>query len=202
MPDNGGTDWASDEPGAGAAIERPATVVLGEALLPGRRRDGTSRWHVLRTKSRQEKVLDAALRAIGLSSYLPLHAARRRRGGRFVESILPVFPGYLFLWGDRDEVFLADRTRRVAGVIDVTDQAMLESELTNVCRALARGAVLDPHETIAQGVRVRVVSGPFEGVEGVVTSRAAPDRLILRVRILNTAASLDVAGEIVEPIEF
>ncbi len=183
-----------------ASIERDSA--RGPSLLlPGRRRDADSRWFVLRTRSRQEKALESTLRGAGIGCYLPLRRTVRRYGERRVESLLPMFPGYVFLWGVRDETYFADRTRRVAGVIPVTDQATLEWELEGLHRALECGATLDPYEAIHEGLRVRVLSGPFEGLEGVVASRVSPERLVLQVRMLNTAASLDIHGGLVEPID-
>jgi transcription termination/antitermination protein NusG len=200
---------AADDPSYEPAVKPACTSVVSStgAVAPPdvvfglRRRDEETRWHVLHVRSRQEKALDAWLRAAGVSCYLPLRPAERRYGQRRVTSLLPLFPGYLFLWGNRDEVFLADRTKRVARLIDVPDQRQLEWELVNVGRALAGGASLDPYPALREGVRVRVLSGPFEGVEGVIRSRNAADRLVLQVRMLNTAASLDIDGHLVEPLD-
>jgi transcription termination/antitermination protein NusG len=183
---------------------RPAPAAGDETsrlLLPSRRVDPECRWRVLHVRSRQEKALEQTLRAMDVSCYLPLRRVERRYGTRRAESMLPLFPGYLFLWGRREEVFAADRTRRVAQVIEVPDQAHLEWELANVHRALGTGAMLDPHPAFQEGVRVRVVSGPFEGLEGIVRSRRTADRLVLQVRMLNTATSLDIQGELVEAVE-
>jgi transcription antitermination factor NusG len=187
--------------GAGPGIAPYPAPVVSPALLPHRRREPDSRWYVLHTRSRQEKALETSLHAAGIGCHLPLRRAPRRYGARRGELLVPMFPGYLFLWGARDDVFFADRTRRVAGIIEVTDQATLEWELAGLHRAFVAGAALDPYEALHQGMRVRVVSGPFEGLEGVVASRSSPERLVLQVRMLSTAASLDIDGEQVEPIE-
>lgn len=151
---------ASAPQGADADVREggpPPLVVSTGDFLPQRRRDAESRWYVLHTRSRQEKALDSSLRGLGLSCYLPVHRSTRRYGQRVVEATLPLFPGYVFLWGTRDETFVADRTRRVAHVLHVLDQPTIEWELANVSRALASGVRLDPHAAIREGVRVRVV---------------------------------------------
>jgi len=185
-----------------AAQDVPAVLDPGSAtFLPDRRRDPELGWHVLHTRSRNEKALLQLLDGMGIASYLPLRRVIHRTGGRRTESDLPVFPGYVFLWGTRDDSFRADRTRRVAQILPVTDQSRLEWELSNVHRALAGGAPLEPFPMVQDGVRVRVVSGPFLGLEGVVLSRSSADRLLLQVRMLNTSASLDIGGELVSPID-
>src|SRR5207253_9847024 len=118
-----------------ASAEASRSAAAAE-LLPERRRDEARRWFVLHTKSRQEKALDLAVRSMGIGCYVPTRVQRRTYGPRRSESLVPLFPGYAFLWGTREEAYLADRTRRVANLIDVPDQAHLEWELTNVHRAL------------------------------------------------------------------
>src|SRR5437762_1028877 len=78
---------------------------------------GGKRWHVLQTKSRQEKLLRESLEARGMRVYLPLVEVQRNYGGRRAKVELPLFPGYLFLQGTLEEMYEADRTKRVARVI-------------------------------------------------------------------------------------
>jgi transcriptional antiterminator RfaH len=183
-----------------AAPVRPALLAAASAsdFLPGRRRDTGTTWHVLHTLSRQEKALAGTLEGMGIACFLPLRPQVRRRGGSRVVSHVPLFPGYVFLWGSLDEAYAADRTRRVANLIRVPDPAQLEWELCNLDRALVVQAPLDPYDALKVGLRARVVAGPCAGVEGLIASRARLDRLVLQVKMLGTAVSLDVDPALVE----
>jgi transcription antitermination factor NusG len=141
------------------------------------------------------------LRSLGLDGYLPLRREFHLHRGRRVEVEVPVFPGYVFLWGDRDHAFAADRTRRVANLIPVNDQLRLEWELSNLHRALTVQAPLEPFAALQVGVRARVRFGPLAGIEGVVASRIRPERLVLQVRMLGTATSLEIGGEFLELLD-
>lgn len=183
----------------------PAPTTLGagslpSALLPSRRRGEHFRWHVLHSRSRQEKVLVQSLAGLGIDCWLPLRRELHLHRGRRVEVCLPVFPGYVFLWGQNEDTWAADRTRRVAHVIPVADQATLEWELANLHLALVHGAPLEPFAALRVGVRARVRSGPFAGLEGVVASRVRPERLVLQVTMLGTATRLEIGGEHLEVI--
>src|SRR5437868_7140936 len=93
-------------------------------------------WFVLRTRSRQEKILAGALRSRRIACFLPLmRAARIYCGRRFVVE-LPLFPCYLFLRGQLEDAYVAERTDRVAQIIQVTDQKRLDDELFNLARVL------------------------------------------------------------------
>src|SRR5918999_4935441 len=78
-------------------------------------------WHVLHTMSRQEKSLSRDLAAVNVPHYLPLVRQVRYYGKRKAVVEEPLFPGYVFLLGSLDDAYVADRTKRVANIIRVTD---------------------------------------------------------------------------------
>lgn len=162
--------------------------------------DSTVRWHVMHTKSRQEKALASAVSAMGIEYYLPLVRKVRYYGRRkaFVE--VPLFPSYLFLWGTLEQAYLADRTKRVANVIRVVNQHRLRWELENIRLALSKQAALVPHPYLKEGARVEVRSGPFRGLQGVVRKKNK-DRLILQVDAFGRAVSLEIDGSLLEPLD-
>jgi transcription antitermination factor NusG len=159
------------------------------------------RWHLLHTKSRQEKALAETLTAQGIAHYLPLANVGRNYAGRKVQVELPLFPGYVFLKGSLDQVYSADRTKRVAGVIPVVDQEKISRELRSLAQALASRVQLDPYPYLRAGVKVCVRCGPLMGMEGVIESRNKRDRLILQVDVLGQATSLEIDGAILDVIE-
>jgi transcriptional antiterminator RfaH len=152
---------------------------------------------VLHVKSRQEKSLSQDLAAIGAAHFLPLVKRERRR----VVTDVPLFPGYLFLRGSREDAFRADRTRRVANIITVKDQQQLNDELWNLHLALGRGVAPDEYKWIQRGVRVEVVSGPLQGLRGVIEDRRSMDRVILQIQMLGTAVSVPVDSDCVLPVD-
>src|SRR5437667_9320849 len=92
-------------------------------------------WHVLHTKSRQEKSLAADLAALKIDYFLPLVKQVKYYGNRKARVELPLFSGYVFLKGTVEQAYLADRTDRVAQIIKVADQAHLDWELSNLRKA-------------------------------------------------------------------
>jgi transcription antitermination factor NusG len=164
-------------------------------------REGMDKWFVLRTKSRQEKVIANDLRARGAHFFLPLVIRPRYFGGHKLNVELPLFPGYLFLWGVVDDAYAVDRTKRIAQIIPVYDQKRLDSELRQIHRALCAGHTLDPYPYLRQGITVEVREGPLHGVRGIVESRAQLARIILRVDILGQAVSLETDGALVDIVD-
>jgi transcription termination/antitermination protein NusG len=157
-------------------------------------------WFVLHTRSRQEKLVVADLTAQGIGVFLPLLTQVRYYGRRKLMSEKPMFPGYVFLRGAREQTYLADRTKRVANIITVADQQQLDWELRNIHLAITRQAPLDPYPYLQEGVRVEVRAGPFRGLQGIVEKRGQANRLLLQVDMLGRAMSVEIDGSLLEPI--
>ena len=158
-------------------------------------------WHVAHTRPRQEKALGETLDALGVACFVPLLRQVRYYGHRHRVVSLPLFPSYAFVHGTREQALQSLRTKRVARLIPVEDQAGLEHELLQLDRALVGGAPLDPYPTLGVGKRVVVVRGPFKGVEGLIDERRTPDRLVLNVTLLGRATSLEIDASLLEAID-
>jgi transcription antitermination factor NusG len=179
---------------ASTALSAPQA---GEAL---RESQPAARWFVLHTKSRQEKALAQSLEALGIGYYLPLVEHVRRDRGRKIVTPTPLFPGYLFLHGSQDQAYEADRTKRLAQIIPVADQARLDADIRNLKLALAHQAKLEPYPFLKRGTRVEVRSGPFRGLQGIVEDRAGAGRLILQVDVIGKATCMEIDGAALEPL--
>jgi len=103
--------------------------------------------------------------------------------------------------GTREQAFDADRTNRVARIIDVPDQRQLDEELKSLWLAINNDEPLDPYPYLREGIRVVVRSGPLRGIQGMIESRTSRDRLILQVHVLGQASSLEIDPSLLEPIE-
>jgi transcription antitermination factor NusG len=158
-------------------------------------------WTVLQVKSRQEKALAHDLAAKNIQHYLPLIKKTQFYGGRRFVVDLPLFAGYVFLRGSVEDVYAADRTRRVSKIIDVFDQSQLEQELSNLKLALEGSELLLPYPYLKKGVRVEVRSGPFRGLQGLVEQRTGANRLILQIEMLGRAVSLEIGAAELELVE-
>jgi transcriptional antiterminator RfaH len=156
---------------------------------------------VLHTKARQEKAVARYLNAAGEVFYLPLITRVTLVRGRKLRSRVPLLPGYVFLSGDLDAGYAAVSTKRVCRIIPVADQAGLLDELVQIDDALARGAELYSCPFAVVGTRCRVRRGPFEGIEGEVTSKLGSNRLALQIRTIGQGAILEIDADLLEPLE-
>lgn len=158
-------------------------------------------WHVLHTRSRQEKALARAFDAAGIHYELPQIKVMRYYGHRKREVVIPLFSNYVFVRGPLEVTYFAMTTKRVVSVIPVHDQEGFERDLKQISLALAGGAELNPYRYLAVGRRVRVTAGPFKDVEGLIEEKPKPDRLILQIDVLGRAAGLEIDASLLEPVE-
>ena len=158
-------------------------------------------WMVLRTKPRQEKAVARFLAAAGSQFYLPLINRCRFVGPRKLRSQLPLFPGYIFLFGTLDEAYAAVSTKRVCQILAVPDHVQFEREIEQISLALAHRGIVELYPGAVVGRRCRVTRGPFIGIEGVVASRLGVDRLVLQVSMLGQGAALEIDIDLLEPID-
>ncbi len=159
------------------------------------------RWHVLRTKSRQEKAVARVLASAGIDYFLPLVRRVSYYGHRKRVVDQPLLTCYLFLYGSVEHTYMATATKRIAQVIAVADQQRIACELQQIQRALEHGAELAAYPYLHMGRRVRVTAGPFSGIEGLVEDRPRPDRLVLQVQALGRATSLEIDAGLLEPAD-
>jgi transcription antitermination factor NusG len=157
-------------------------------------------WYVLLTRSRQEKALAESLSARHISHFLPVLRRNRLYGNRKAIVDQPMFPGYIFLKGTFEDVCEADRTRRVARILQVGDQLGLQLELKNLWLAIENRVALDPFPYLRSGMRVEVRSGPLRGLQGIVETRLSISRLVLQVEMLGRAVALEVDGALLDPL--
>jgi transcription antitermination factor NusG len=159
------------------------------------------RWWVLHTLNRHEAALASLLTARSIGCYLPRVPREKIVRGRKVRDESALFPNYLFVFGSAEQVYVADRTKKVANILEVQDQARFQHELESIRLALAAGPTPEPARFLQRGDRVRVVRGPMAGAVGYIEVLADRHQLILQIETLGQAVSVQVRSEDVEPVD-
>lgn len=183
--------------------ERAQQLTGGEAIVPELVFVEGGRWYVAHTRSRNEKILAQELGRLHIPHYLPLATRTTRSPAtrRISQSLVPVFPGYVFFHGTEDQRYSALRTNRIAQVLTVTDQVQLVTELNNVRHLLACQHDFSVASRLQVGDWGRITVGPLQGLEGVVTAASGRLRLTINVTILGQSVCVEVDREAVEKID-
>lgn len=158
-------------------------------------------WFVLHSRTNQERRLASSLHDMDVPFYLPLSRRVVYAGAKRRVEWKPLFPNYLFVRCDLDQVYQADRTKKVSHVLPVNDQVQLETELRDLHMALSHEDQLDPHPLLREGMRVEVHSGPLKGLRGMIAQKTCRTKLVLHVGVLGQATSLEIDGSLLTPID-
>lgn len=159
------------------------------------------RWWALYTKARQEKAVARQLHKWQVPFYLPLVPKNLLYRGRRITSHVPLFTAYMFLYGTEDERVRTLTTNRLSKVIEVVDQHQLAHDLRQVQRLIESKAPLTVESRIEPGRRVRIKSGAFMGLEGMVIARLKETRLVLTVNFLQKGVSVEIDDFLLEPLD-
>jgi transcription antitermination factor NusG len=169
--------------------------------LPTLETDTQDRWWVLHTRPRAEKALARQCLGRELPFFLPLYHKKWRSGGRMQQSYLPLFPGYVFLFGDEEVRHAALETNLVAYAIPVIDQNQLHEDLVSLNRLIESEAAVAPEDRLEPGTPVKVIHGPLAGLEGKVLRREKNCRFFIEVRFLQRGVSAEIESWMVQPVE-
>jgi len=150
-------------------------------------------WWVLYVRARQEKKLARRLVEEQVPFYLPQQEKRALISGKQRVSYLPLFPGYVFLRGDRAERLAAVRSNLIVHTLEVLDQERLHGELGNLWALQQAGLPLVPIPYLEPGDEVEIREGPFAGYRGQIVRLKGTDRLVVSITFLrrSVAAEMD-----------
>lgn len=158
------------------------------------------RWYAVATRSRFEKKLDVELRKRGVESFLPVIEEIHFWSDRRKKVQEPLFRGYLFVRMDFRERLKVLQTDGAVRIVSVGPKpSPIPDEQINWVKILAgHPDAIRRAEYVAVGDSVRIIAGPFRGVEGIVTRTGETLRVVVGLASIAQAVSVDVDPAFVE----
>jgi transcriptional antiterminator RfaH len=136
-------------------------------------------WFAIHTKPRREEIARTNVSGLGIESFLPRLKTERLVDGAARTVIKPLFAGYLFARFRPQDCLESVECCR--GVLQVVSSGRMPIPVGEKIVAEIQGRVLKDGlirietQVLAPGARVRIQSGPFEGMMGRV-ERELDDR--------------------------
>ena len=160
-----------------------------------------SAWWALYTRHQHEKVVAEMLEAKGFEVFLPLYESTRKWRDRKKVLALPLFPCYLFVRGGMNRKLQVVTTPGIHMILHRGDGVAIipEQEIQAIQRVVDGGLRAEPHPFLECGMRVRVIRGAMEGVEGILLRKKNVCRLILSVNMVAQSVAVEVHASDVEP---
>jgi len=189
------------------------TTILYPALTGGRRestlplgsRPRTEffepHWYATYTFANHEKGVVQQLERRSVECFLPLYESVRRWKDRRVRLQLPLFPGYVFV-----RLALRDRLQvlEIPSVVQLVGfgghpTSMPVEEIETIRTCLIRRHPLQPHRYVRCGQRVRLSSGPLEGLTGIVVRQKNSTRLVVSLELLMRSVAVEIDSADFDP---
>lgn len=160
-------------------------------------------WFVLKTKSRQENIVEGNLKRKNINMYLPRLKEFRRRKDRRVLLNLPLFPGYVFVQPGPHQFEHLRFIPGSCGLVLVGNEPakMSEKELEGVRIMTRSGAKLSVNTELIPGKRVEVLSGPFNGLQGELVEIRKRKRLLINAHLLGKSVNVEINSEIIKTLD-
>ena len=162
-------------------------------------------WYLIHSKPHQERIARDQLERQGYETYLPFASVRRRRKGRSIRVVDPMFPRYLFIHLSN----ATDDWRPIRSTIGVSTLVRFGDMPAKIPDSLimklqqredADGIQIIPDQEYRQGTRVRIAEGPMEGFEGVFQCRTGKERVLLLLEIAQKSVKIEIESSKIESL--
>jgi transcription antitermination factor NusG len=176
---------------------------LGTELTPTFEKKADNRWYAVQTRANHEKKVAEKLGGQSLTSLLPLYTEVHRWKDRNKKVDTPLFPGYVFVKMDVKERM---RVVVISGVVRMVGYGnhpspIPQSDMEIITNCLQLGNLAKPTSFLALGCKVRVVSGPLQGLEGILLRKKGVARLVLSVNMIQSSVAVEVDENDVLPTD-
>jgi len=178
------------------------SVALAATLPVCHVSEAVHQWFALYTMPQSEQNIRRLLDLRGIESFVPTFEVQRVwRNRQRVKTMRPLFPSYVFVHitnRQRGTVLSSPGALRIIGnshaSLPIPDREIefLRSETSK--------RKIEPYLDLIIGNRVRIRSGPMEGLEGVLVEKRNSLRFVLTVAMINQHAAIEMNADELEMI--
>jgi transcription antitermination factor NusG len=151
-------------------------------------------WYAVYTNANHEKRVAQQLEQRSFEHLLPLYDSVRRWKDRRVHLQMPLFPGYVFVrFALRDRLQVL-QIPSVAHLVSFSGHPapVPDEDIQSIQNCLNRGHHVEPYPYLQAGRRVRVRSGPLQGLEGIILRRKNRTRFILSFDLIMRSVAVEI----------
>ena len=165
----------------------------GSKAAPCRDAAAEANWYALYTCPRHEKRVAEEIEQRHIACFLPVYRSVRRWKDRRKELDLALFPGYVFV-----RIALQDKLQvlQVPGAVRLVTfngrPAALPEQEIECLRNRQSNSKIEPHPYLRVGRRVRVRSGPLQGLEGIIRRSKDKCRLVFSLDLIMRSVAVEV----------
>ena len=156
------------------------------------------KWFALYTKPRHEFKALEQLKEIEIETYLPTITVTKQWSDRKKKVTEALFKSYIFIYSNEMERNSALTREAVIKTIYFNGKPAVipDREMESIKKMLESPEKIHVFNGIAKGVIVKIDSGPFEGIEGIVNAISDDENtLSVSIKLLNRTISVSIPGD-------
>lgn len=160
------------------------------------------KWFVLFTRPKYEKKIAQEISLMNYENYLPLRTTFRKWSDRIKKIEEPLFPNYLFVktsMHEKYKVLSADGVVRFVS-FEGSPVPVSEAEIASIKKIESTDQDISFEQFSRIGEKVRVIHGAFTGLEGELIRMPKGPRLLIKLRVINYAISVEIQSQFVQKI--
>ena len=158
-------------------------------------------WYVFYTAPRAEKMVQRELSTKGYEVFLPITKTMRtwrNRQRKIIDQVL--FPSYIFVNTEESYLYKICQVPKVATFIHCGGKP---SKINYKCiegikRMLNLDQEISTMSNFTEGEKVRIISGPLAGYEGVLLKQQSRTRFGIQLKEINQTVFIDVCASLLE----
>ena len=156
---------------------------------------GEKKWHIFYLRPRTENRVYRILTNLNYEVFWPVIQSQRIWKNRQKKKIkLPLFPNYLFVYTYAYELYSIKCLSQVVGCVtcDGKPSTLSDQEVEVIRQMLGLGREITVETKFSKGERVRIVSGPLTGYEGVLVKQHSKTRFCIQFKAINHTIFIDI----------
>jgi transcriptional antiterminator RfaH len=159
-----------------------------------------AKWYVWYTKPRAEKKTRDRLEARGKEVFLPLRKELRQWSDRKKWVEIPLFSGYIFIKAGIADFEIIRFTEGILNFVRFEGKPaeLREKEIDNIRLILSDPIDLEVIDILYQpGEKIKITSGPLEGLEGEIVNSWGSKKLAVRITQLGKVVLVQLPKAVV-----
>ena len=164
--------------------------------------EAKKKWHVAYTYPNAEKKVHKLLINIGVTSFLPMLNVISKWSDRTKQVQLPLFPNYIFINVSPKDLYVPLQIKQLLYYVSFDGKAAIVNDtLVESLKKILNGeGIVSEEEYTKAGMPVKVIHGPFAGVEGVVIKKNGKTKLVVQIEAMKRAISVEISSNMIAPI--
>ncbi|MBW8688284.1 UpxY family transcription antiterminator [Chitinophaga rhizophila] len=162
-----------------------------------------TKWYVAYTRANFERKVAKEIIDQQIEHYLPMRKEIRKWSDRLKKIEIPLFPNYIFV---KIKLLHKVDILGIPGVLSLVSfsgqpVSISEREIEHIRKIEEKGKDISLEYYYCVGDRVRITSGIFTGMEGILMRKSGQMRFVLKLAAISQAVSVEIESDQLERLD-